>query len=165
MRGSAALGNFTWNTDICPSGTPTGTLLTDLTSTEKSYFDVVNISQLSQYPFMTDGTGTTVQQQQEAVKAGKLVNFLRGQRGNEDFESNSLTKLFRHRDTVLGDIVGSQPVYVQTPFASYQDAGYAGFKSSNAARTPRVYVGANDGMLHAFYATLDPNPALMRGQE
>jgi len=163
MRGSAALGNFTWNTDICPSGTPTGTLLTDLTSTEKSYFDVVNISQLSQYPFMTDGTGTTVQQQQEAAKAGKLVNFLRGQRGNEDFETNSLTKLYRHRDNVLGDIVDSQPVYVQQPFAAYQDLAYASFKSTNASRTAMVYVGANDGMLHAFYATLDT--ALNGGKE
>ena len=66
---------------------------------------------------------------------------------------------------MLGDIVDSQPVFVQQPFANYQDAGYTNFKSTNATRTPMVYVGANDGMLHAFYATLDPNPALKRGQE
>jgi Tfp pilus tip-associated adhesin PilY1 len=91
------------------------------------------------------------------------VNFLRGQRGLEDFETNSLTKLFRHREAVLGDIVDSQPVYVQKPFANYQDAGYAAFKAQRA-RTPMVYVGANDGMLHAFYATLDPS-SRNRGQE
>ncbi|HTJ04854.1 MAG TPA: PilC/PilY family type IV pilus protein [Caldimonas sp.] len=165
MRGSSALGNFTWNTDICPGGTPTGSLVTDLTAAEQANFDSLNISLLSQYPFMTDGTGATALQQQEAVKPGKLVNFLRGQRGNEDFESNSLVKLWRHREAVLGDIVDSQPVFVQQPFANYQEGDYAGFKSAKATRTPMVYVGANDGMLHAFYATLDPNPALMRGEE
>ena len=165
MRGSSALGNFTWNTDICPGGTPSGTLVTGLNAAEQAFFGTLNVSLLSQYPFMTDGTGTTVAQQQEAKKPGLLVNFLRGQRGLEDFETNSLTKLFRHRETVLGDIVSSQPVYVQQPFAAYQDAGYAGFKATNASRTPMVYVGANDGMLHAFFATLDPNPALTRGQE
>jgi type IV pilus assembly protein PilY1 len=64
---------------------------------------------------------------------------------------------------VLGDIVDSQPVYVQQPFAAYQDLAYASFKSTNASRTAMVYVGANDGMLHAFYATLDT--ALNGGKE
>ncbi len=165
MRGSAALGNFTWNTDVCPTGTPTGTPVTGLNPAEQSQFDLANIQLLSQYPYMTDGTGGTALQQQEAIKPGKLVNFLRGQRGNEGFQSNSLTKLWRLRDAVLGDIVDSQPVFVQQPFAAYQDQGYAAFKSGNASRTPMVYVGANDGMLHAFYATLDTNPALLGGQE
>jgi type IV pilus assembly protein PilY1 len=114
---------------------------------------------------MTDGTAGTAAQQQEAQKPGKLVNFLRGQRGLENFATNSLTLLFRHREAVLGDIVDSQPVYVKEPFASYQDAYYAQFKANNLSRTAMVYVGANDGMLHAFYATLDPNPALKGGQE
>ena len=48
-------------------------------------------------------------------------------------------------------------------FAAYQDLGYAAFKSANVSRTPMVYVGANDGMLHAFYATLDT--AANGGQE
>ena len=165
MRGSSALGDFTWNTDICPSGTPSGTSVTGLNATEKAFFDSLNVSLLSQFPYMTDGTGSTVQQQQEAQKPGKLVNFLRGQRGLEDFETDSLTKLFRHREAVLGDIVDSQPVFVQVPFANYQDLGYASFKTSNASRTPMLYVGANDGMLHAFYATLSTNPADKAGQE
>ncbi|HEY2558537.1 MAG TPA: PilC/PilY family type IV pilus protein [Caldimonas sp.] len=165
MRGSAALGNFTWNTDICPTGTPSGSLVTGLSAAEQAAFGPLNVSLLSQFPYMTDGTGATAAQQQEAQKPGKLVNFLRGQRGLEDFDTNSLTKLFRHREGVLGDIVDSQPVYVKEPFASYQDAYYAQFKANNVSRTAIVYVGANDGMLHAFYATLDPNPALKAGQE
>ena len=106
------------------------------------------------------------QQQQEAQKPGKLVNFLRGQRGNEGFESNSLTKLFRHREAVLGDIVDSQPVYVgsRSPTTGARLRRLQG----RPPRTAMVYVGANDGMLHAFYATLDPldvKPARKLGRD
>jgi type IV pilus assembly protein PilY1 len=138
--------------------------VTSLNATEQAFFGPLNVSLLSQFPSMTDGTGATALQQQAAQMPGKLVNFLRGQRANEDFETNSVDKLFRKRDAVLGDMVGSQPVYVKEPFASYQDNGYSGFKSSNAGRSAMLYVGANDGMLHAFYATtslLDP----LHGQE
>jgi Tfp pilus tip-associated adhesin PilY1 len=52
----------------------------------------------------------------------------------------------------LGDIVNSQPVYVKAPFAEYFDAGYEDFKVAQKDRASTVYVGANDGMLHAFNA-------------
>jgi type IV pilus assembly protein PilY1 len=59
---------------------------------------------------------------------------------------------------VLGDIVDSGAVFVGPPSEVYVDAynpGYAAFKSARAGRTPVVYVGANDGMLHAFNARVD----------
>jgi type IV pilus assembly protein PilY1 len=64
---------------------------------------------------------------------------------------------FRNRPvTVLGDIVGSAPVYVAGPSASYYDdfeaAAYSGFVAAWRGRAAHVYVGANDGMLHAFDA-------------
>ena len=52
----------------------------------------------------------------------------------------------------MGDIVNGQPVYVKKPFADYADVGYKAFKTAYASRTPMLYVGANDGMLHAFNA-------------
>ena len=156
--------NFTWNTSACDSGMlPTGSPSTGLNSTEQAFFGAGNVSLLSQYPSMTDGTLATVDQRTAAI-GQNLVNFLRGQRGLEAFESNILTKLYRQREHVLGDVVDAAPVYVKAPFATYQDAGYDTFKSSNVGRTPMVYVGANDGMLHAFYAgtsTTDPQ----RGKE
>jgi len=130
-----------------------------LNATERAYFTGVNITLLGQYPAMTDGTAGTVDQRTPAAGAN-LVNFLRGQRGKEGFEANDVNKLYRARDHVLGDFVGSQPVYVKGPFANYADAGYDAFKSANASRTPMVYAGANDGMLHAFFAgtsVTDPN--------
>lgn len=78
-----------------------------------------------------------------------LVNYLRGDRTNEGTAS---TKYYFPRTHVLGDIVNSQAVYVKAPSHSYGDTGYATFKSANASRQGMVYVGANDGMLHAFNA-------------
>ena len=143
------LVEFAWETNKCGSSTgPTTTLNDD----EKLVLG--NVSGLGQYGFMSDGTaGTENQRGDISGKNGfKLVNFLRGQRQYEGYEYNSPTKLFRARASVLGDIVDSQPVYVRKPFASYQDPGYDAFVAANASRTPMVYVGANDGMLHAFYA-------------
>lgn len=79
-----------------------------------------------------------------------LVNFLRGDRSNEGPDA---TTYYFQRTHVLGDIVDSQAVYVKAPLWSYNDAGYATFKSDNAGRQGMVYVGANDGMLHAFNAS------------
>ncbi|HQR69673.1 MAG TPA: PilC/PilY family type IV pilus protein [Burkholderiaceae bacterium] len=77
-----------------------------------------------------------------------LVNFVRGQR---QYES-----LFREREYVLGDLVGSRPGFVRDPRRSYGDAdvpSYFDFKALHASRRAMVYIGGNDGMLHAFDAT------------
>ena len=78
------------------------------------------------------------------ANSSDTLNFVRGERDNE----NSL----RTRQNVLGDIIHSNPVYVGAPKGSFTYNGYAGFASGNASREPRIYVGANDGMLHAFNA-------------
>ncbi|WP_281646621.1 PilC/PilY family type IV pilus protein [Parendozoicomonas sp. Alg238-R29] len=59
---------------------------------------------------------------------------------------------FRDKASKLGDIVHSDPVYVGAPSALLNDSGYQSFKNNYATRTPMVYVGANDGMLHGFHA-------------
>jgi type IV pilus assembly protein PilY1 len=154
FRSGAAnnLVNFTWNTQACDvGGNPTGVADTGLNAAEQANFAALNVSLLSQYPSMTDGTLGTVDQRTPAAGAN-LVNFLRGQRGLENFTTDVANELYRKRDHVLGDVVDGQPVYVRAPFASYTDTGYAAFAAGNAGRTPMLYVAANDGMLHAFYA-------------
>ncbi len=84
--------------------------------------------------------------QQLSIGSEAMLNFIRGDRSNES--SSGL----RVRNSVLGDIVHSTPVYVGKPSAGYNDEKYLSFASSNAGRDPQVYVGANDGMLHAFDA-------------
>lgn len=82
------------------------------------------------------------------------INYLRGDRSLEG-------PTFRTRRSMLGDIVNSQPVYVGTPNSRLYlgqtftgASAYPAFVAANASatRTPVVYVGANDGMLHAFNA-------------
>jgi type IV pilus assembly protein PilY1 len=67
-----------------------------------------------------------------------LVDYLRG---SGDLEGNSG---YRQRTTLLGDIIGSAPVYVGAPSDKIKAA---------QDRPAMVYVGANDGMLHAFDAS------------
>lgn len=78
------------------------------------------------------------------------LNYLRGDRTNE-------VSVFRRRhEKLLGDIVNSGVTYVAGQGPAYFGTAFAGhstYRSSNRNRPPVVYVGANDGMLHAFSAT------------
>lgn len=90
----------------------------------------------------------------------KRLNWLRGDQSNEGDGASQ----FRTRpNTVLGDIVNSNPQFVGVPRAGYADAGYAAFVKAQSNRKPMLYVGANDGMLHAFSA--DPAPGGDGGKE
>ena len=84
--------------------------------------------------------------QQLQVGSEIVLNYVRGDRSNEGPAG------LRVRSSVLGDIIHSGPTYVGKPAAGYNFGGYLGFANANADRAPRVYVGANDGMLHAFDA-------------
>ena len=150
MRGGA-LVDFAWNTDECPAtGVPTGAPVAGtLNAAEKANFSPANIALLSQFTAYLPGDPQLV----AAQAPGAIVNFLRGETGNEGFVAGSTTNFYRKRKSALGDLVDSQPVYVGAPFANYLDPGYAAFKTT--VRPSMVYVGGNDGMLHAFYATVD----------
>ncbi len=76
------------------------------------------------------------------------LDYLRGDTSREERNGGP----FRNRSHILGDIVDSAPIWVGPPSAPYPDASYQGFKTAEASRAPVVYVGANDGMLHAFDA-------------
>jgi type IV pilus assembly protein PilY1 len=66
----------------------------------------------------------------------------------------STPQKFRARSvSILGDIIDSNPAYMGAPSAGYSDAdhpGYSAFRASYLNRTPVVFVGGNDGMLHGF---------------
>ncbi len=77
------------------------------------------------------------------------LKYLRGDRA---LELGRRDGIFRWRRSVLGDIVNSIPVHVGPPASMHQDSDYPGFRAKYARRAEAVYVGANDGMLHAFDA-------------
>lgn len=75
--------------------------------------------------------------------------YLRGDRTREIANGG----LYRSRASLLGDIVGSKVLAVASPASPYSDEsnpGYSTFKNTYGTRQTVVYVGANDGMLHAF---------------
>jgi type IV pilus assembly protein PilY1 len=81
-----------------------------------------------------------------------LINYLRGQRGHEFSRSGvALTdQFYRARLSVLGDALESQPAFIGAPNFSYPYPGYAEFLAANVGRAGTVYMGTNDGMMHAF---------------
>ena len=76
-----------------------------------------------------------------------VLAYLRGDRSGETAGT------YRPRGRLLGDMINGEPVLVREPSASYADAGYSAFKTTQASRTRMLFQGANDGMLHAFQAT------------
>ncbi|GAA5446052.1 hypothetical protein Misp06_04260 [Microbulbifer sp. NBRC 101763] len=96
----------------------------------------------------------------DAVDDGRVsdrIDYLRGDRSKEGVGEGD----FRERDSRLGDIVNSTPVYVGAPdgkwsYASFPGkSAYSAFIAAHKNRTPVVYVGANDGFLHGFNASVD----------
>lgn len=73
------------------------------------------------------------------------LNYLRG---DDSHEGN----LFRTREKLLGDIINSGVAYSGAPSTSLSSNSYQDFFTANKTRAPAVFVGANDGMLHAFNA-------------
>lgn len=55
----------------------------------------------------------------------------------------------------LGDIYHSSTAVVEAPERHYRDRAYPYFKSMFRKRPEMIYVGANDGMIHGFYAAPD----------
>ena len=81
--------------------------------------------------------------------ADQRINWLRG---NQSDELSSTGGYLRQRGSVMGDVISSGPVYKEDADTNISGAGYLTFSQSVASRTATIYVGANDGMLHAFRA-------------
>lgn len=152
----SGLGTATWNA---------GTLLANPSSSART---IITYSSTSRdgIPFQWSNLDTAaqaaIQGTDTATVAQQRLDYLRGNAANEGATATS----FRQRpNTKLGDIVNSTPLYVGAPVGQYEDdrlyraaylssASYATFRNTGtyANRTPIVYVGANDGMLHGFDA-------------
>jgi len=103
-------------------------------------------------PASADSTNDTLQTR---------VSYLRGDRTEET------ANVMRTRSSLLGAIINAQPVYVSYPASGYNNNWPAGsnevlsgaetyddYVSTQAFRAGTLYVAANDGMLHAFDASL-----------
>ncbi len=101
-------------------------------------------------------TAVSAEQSANQVYGAELVAYLRGDTGS----SGTYNAAFRSRNSVLGDIVNSNPAFVLDRDFGFrripgtEGTDYLTFRNTSAykSRTPVVYVGSNDGMLHAFHA-------------
>ncbi|MGH8426957.1 MAG: pilus assembly protein [Gammaproteobacteria bacterium] len=125
--GSSAAGGvpFRWNQLTGAQQTGLETHWDDLTSAQQSAFG-----------------------DSQATYGQAVLDYLRGDASNTVANDGP----FRNRSYLLGDVVDSAPLYVGVPNGVYPGSDYASFATANATRTPVIYVGANDGMLHAFNA-------------
>lgn len=118
-------------------------------------------------PFTWTASGTQLHALQQAAlnQSGggavdglgkERLNYLRGSQTDEQKKGG----VFRDRSRLLGDIVNSDPWFVGSQVFNYsglpgtEGTSYGSFISSDVFknRTRMLYVGANDGMLHAFDA-------------
>ncbi|MDD2337387.1 MAG: PilC/PilY family type IV pilus protein, partial [Geobacteraceae bacterium] len=95
----------------------------------------------------------------DAIEAKKIIDYTNGV-DQSGFRSRSATIGAKTHIWKLGDIISSTPKiqsnvrlnnYDLAPPTGYSDSSYSYYlKSSNYSSRGMVYVGANDGMLHAF---------------
>lgn len=86
-----------------------------------------------------------------AVEGQNRLNYLRGDRTLE--AGGAAGGAFRKRSSRMGDVINSGIAYVRGPTQTIPDLSYVTFAEAYKNRIPALYVGANDGMLHAFSAT------------
>lgn len=91
----------------------------------------------------------------DAARCDSLINYVRGlDYPNTDYRSRD----YLGSTWKLGDIIYSSPLAVGAPVEAYDfiygDTTFTAFWNTYKERRSVVYVGANDGMLHAFNAGL-----------
>jgi type IV pilus assembly protein PilY1 len=95
--------------------------------------------------------------QKDLLKSGESdtiaqnrLAYLRGDRSKEESQSGGT---MRNRTSRLGDIVNSNIWNTGKPARlGFEHLGHAAFRTQRATRPDTLYVGVNDGMLHAFNA-------------
>lgn len=146
-----------WNAEAVLPGTRTILMADDDSSRNLGDFSWTNLANKT-----FDGLDlrTALNRQSDASSTSdgfgqSRVNYIRG-----DACTGAGCSTFRVRDSKIGDIIGSSPVLVDdAQYLAYRagavDGGVASYntlQASAADRDPVIYVGANDGMLHAFDA-------------
>lgn len=118
---------------------------------------------------LTDALKGNLQAGNSAAIGEARLNWVRGVNNTVPNDAADL----RERSNMLGDIVNSSPVFAgrnnmnfdRLPVALGGDKYKAYYEEIKKNRREIVYVGANDGMLHAFDATMSSADAKKDGEE
>jgi len=134
----------------------------DFSSISGEAFEFVDTNAAALRPY----TGITGSSVADTATAANLINFVRGTSvsglrdrcmpitDNTDIETGCVGK--SDRIWGLGDIVYSTPTTVAGPKEQYDqiygEASYIDFRNKYISRRNIIYLGGNDGLLHAFNA-------------
>ena len=148
--------------------TPSSRVMLTYNGTDGVAFQWNNLTTTQKNDLKTSPSGTT---ENDATGMARL-GYLRGDRACESGNTGACSysdgtntfskKIFRARDSRLGDIVHSDPTYIGAPDFGYPDTApfpsatgskYSEYVAANKNRKGIVYVGANDGALHGFDAS------------
>ena len=163
---SGDLVAYNLNDDGSIDSTPAWSAATELATTAAEDRTIITWAENQGVAFQWDSLTTTQKADLQTSPTGKTETEALGQarlqylRGNRTNESPSGLG-FRTRSNPLGDIWHSSAIYVGKPDQAWPDSGagfpedadkYSTFVTAKTERTPIVYAGANDGLLHGFNA-------------
>ncbi|WP_114239138.1 hypothetical protein [Dyella sp. C9] len=133
--------DFVWNDSSCSS---TGVYTPGAQAGFCGTYSTANKVRSGNYSLLNE---------QSPTLAKELVNWVRGVE-SPDYRSRTTVSSTSANTFRLGDIIDSSPMIVGTPAESYDtlynSASYGAFRLNYSNRRQMVYVGGNDGMLHAF---------------
>ena len=125
---------------------------------EMMSFDASTLGTANRWRWLDEGTLATAQQLIDWVR-GKEFATLRNRTVDYDGDNGSgvaQTASGQPEVMRLGDIVDSSPISLAAPAEAFdrlsQDRSYRTYRTQYKNRRQVVYVGANDGMIHAFNA-------------
>lgn len=170
---TGAITGSDWNSDSkIPSDTTRKIFTSNATGTGGVSFEYASLAAGDQAIFDTAAAATATYPFSLSVTGEKMVNYIRGDQVNTRASATDVSKAFRVRAKLLGDLVNSDPLYVKEGVDgsySFLPSGVPGkdsylkFLGDKKSREPLVYVGSNDGMLHAFnMSTVGPTSGLER---
>lgn len=141
VQADGSVGSAVWQSRNLMPAPASRAIFTISGSTGTTFTNCAALSAAQKTALDTNAAGTNDGQ------CTNRLNWLRG---------TSITGMRTRTATILGDIINSDPVYSQAEDFGYGSAAftgastYAAYVTAKGSRTPMVYVGGNDGMLHGF---------------
>lgn len=150
VQGDGSVGSAVWDAATLLPAHGSRNILSH-SGTAPILFQWANLSASQQAALNADASG---------VVDGKGSDRLSWLRGDPTKELRNNGDHRNRVNTVLGDTINSDPVfvkdenygYVSLPAGVPGQGTYNAFVAGKSARVPMIYVGANDGMLHGFRA-------------
>ncbi len=126
---------------------------------DRTIFTTTNGTQSGKVNFVSSSAATlqTLLRANSVSEAEDYINFIRGvDLSNKGYRDKRITINGSTRVWKLADIVYSTPTVVSVPSENYDliygDKSYFNFYNTHKNRKAVIYVGSNDGLLHAFSA-------------